>query len=67
MRRLYLHGGKAYWVLKTAPIIKFTISDNLLNKDYLKAYRYWIGADHVLRDNSHYLFCETIEDVEEYE
>ena len=66
MRRLYLHGGKAYWVLKTVPIIKFQISDNLLNKDYLKAYRDWIGADHVLRDNSHYLFCETIEDVEEY-
>tara|TARA_R110001592_G_scaffold183118_5_gene426699 strand:+ start:3003 stop:3206 length:204 start_codon:yes stop_codon:yes gene_type:complete len=67
MRRLYLHSGKAYWVLKSTPILKFQISDNLLNKDYLKAYRDWVGADHVLKDNNHYLFCETIEDVEGYD
>jgi hypothetical protein len=27
-------------------------------------YRDWVGADHVLRDATHYMFCETIQDVE---
>jgi hypothetical protein len=27
-------------------------------------YRDWLGADHVLRDQTHYIFCETIDDVE---
>jgi hypothetical protein len=64
MKQLYIHGGKAYLILRTLPISRFNISDNLLNMDKVKIFRDWCGADHVLRDNTHFMFCETIEDVE---
>jgi hypothetical protein len=32
--------------------------------DALKAWRDYIGADHVLRQNDEYLLCETIQDAQ---
>jgi hypothetical protein len=30
----------------------------------VRAVRDFLGADHVLKDQTHFLFCETIQDVE---
>jgi hypothetical protein len=32
--------------------------------EQVKLYRDWCGADHVLRDQTHFIFCQTIEDIE---
>jgi hypothetical protein len=64
MKEIYTHGGKAYIILRRIPIDRFNISENLLNMDKVKIFRDWCGADHVLRDNTHFMFCESIEDVE---
>ena len=64
MKEIYVHSGKAYIILRRVPIDNFNISENLLNMDNVKLFRDWCGADHVLRDNTHFMFCETIEDVE---
>jgi hypothetical protein len=32
-----------------------------------QAFRDYLGCDHVLRTQTHFLFCETIEDAEEVE
>lgn len=64
MKQLYLHGGKAYLILRKAPIGKFEVDQHPENMDRVKMYRDWVGADHVLRDQTHFLFCETIQDVE---
>ncbi len=64
MKQLYQHKGKAYIIYDKMPIGTFQIDTNLLNMDKVKAVRDWLGADHVLRDNTHFLFCETIQDVE---
>ncbi len=32
--------------------------------DIVKEFRDYIGADHVLQNQSHFLFCETIQDAE---
>ena len=31
---------------------------------YVNLYMKWCGADHVLRNQTHFLFCETIEETE---
>jgi len=63
MKYLKVHNGKAYLVLDKYFVHKFE-DGNVLNMNKVKAVRDWLGADHVLRDNTHFLFCETIEDVE---
>ena len=32
--------------------------------ELVQAYRDWVGCDHVLRSQTHFLFCETIEEAE---
>ena len=58
-----MNGGKAYIVLREFPIEKFNMEE-AINMDWVKACRDWAGADHVLRTHSHFVFCETITDVE---
>ncbi len=63
MRELKIHNNKAYFILERFLISKFE-SGNVLNMDAVKAVRDWLGSDHVLKEQHHFLFCETIEDVE---
>jgi hypothetical protein len=64
MKQLYIHNEKAYFVLKRVLEQHFNDKQNNPKLEYIQMYRDWIGADHVLRDQSHYIFCETIQDVE---
>lgn len=64
MKQLYIHGGKAYLVIKRTLEQHFYNKENHPQLEYVQMYRDWIGADHVLRDQTHYIFCETIDDVE---
>jgi hypothetical protein len=65
MKELYLHNGTAYLVMRRKSIESFStkIGDNP-NMEWVQMYMTWCGADHVLRDNSQFIFCETIKDVE---
>lgn len=59
---------KAYVVKKEVNVNAFSIKGkNELNMNLVQAYRDWMGCDHVLRTQTHFLFCETIEDAEEVE
>ena len=59
-----MHGDNAYIVLKRRLAEQFNTNRNMPDIEYLKEYRDWIGADHVLRDQTHFIFCETIQDIE---
>jgi len=65
MKQIYRHGDKTYVILKRVLEGHFSkkIGENP-NTEYIQMYRDWIGADHVLRDQTHFMFCETIPDVE---
>ena len=63
MKELKIHNNKAYLILEKFVISKFE-QENILNMDKVKAVRDWLGSDHVLREQHHFLFCETIQDVE---
>ena len=64
MRSVYKHGDAAYIILKQKPISHFANKlGELPNMDYVKIYMEWVQADHVLRSETHFMFCETIQDA----
>lgn len=62
-KRFYTHNDKLFLVLKEVHEDKIKNKDGSPNLDALKAWRDWIGADHVLRISHSYLLCETIQDL----
>jgi hypothetical protein len=55
----------AYRVKKDIIVNKFLIQGtDKLNMDLVQAYRDWLGCDHVLRTQTHFMFCQTIQEVE---
>ena len=55
---------KAYIVKREVPIHNFEQKGtNRLNMELLAAYRDYLGCDHVLRTQTHFLMCKTIEDA----
>ena len=57
---------QAYVVKRELPITKFEIKGaSKLNMELVQAYRDWQGCDQVLRSQTHFMFCETIKEVEE--
>lgn len=55
---------KAYIIKREVPIHNFEQKGtNQLNMELLAAYRDYLGCDHVLRTQTHFLMCETIEDA----
>jgi len=56
---------KGYVVKREMPIHRFNIKgSNRLNMELCQAYRDYLDCDHVLRTQTHFLFCETIKDAE---
>ena len=66
MRRpVYNHNGESYIILDQVPTHHFSKTfQDPPNMDYVNLYMKWRGADHVLRTQTHFLFCETIEEIE---
>ena len=65
MTPLYYHNNEAYQVRRSVLIHHFAPTlDDQPNMEYVQLYRNWVGADHVLRTPTHFLFCETVQSVE---
>ena len=65
LKSLYQHGDAMYIVIQKKPISRFAkkIGDEP-DMEYVKLYMEWIQADHVLRSDTHFLFCETVQETE---
>lgn len=65
MRSVYKHNDAAYVVLDQKPISHFAkLLGEQPNMEHVQMYMQWRGADHVLRSETHFMFCETIKDAE---
>tara|TARA_R110000823_G_scaffold298714_1_gene419155 strand:- start:26 stop:250 length:225 start_codon:yes stop_codon:yes gene_type:complete len=64
MKEIYFSGGNAYIILRRIPIYIFENKEGILNIDKINVFKDWLMGDYVLRDQSHFLFCETIEDAD---
>ena len=56
---------RGFVVKREMPVHRFEVKgSNRLNMELCQAYRDYLGCDHVLRTQTHFLFCKTIEDAE---
>ena len=56
---------RGYVVKREMPTHRFSIKgSNRLNMELCQAFRDYLGCDHVLRTQTHFMFCETIKDAE---
>lgn len=62
--QVYQHNDAKYIILDQRPIHVFAKTmDDEPNMEMVQVYMKWRGADHVLRTQTHFLFCETIQDA----
>ena len=64
MKELFINNGKAYIVLRKIPHHNVTDKQGTIISDMFNGWKEFLGADHVLRTSTHFLYCETIPDVE---
>ena len=62
---IYRHGDNAY-IIKDQKLINHFAKrlDEEPNMEYVQLYMQSLGCDHVLRNETHFMFCETIQDAE---
>lgn len=64
MIQLYRHNDNWYKIIRVLKIHNVSDKNGNLNMEWLKAWRDYLGGDHVLRHNDAFLICETIQDAE---
>ena len=65
MKPLYKHGDRLFQIKREIPLHNFQRKGtNHLDMEYVKAWRDWLGAEHVLRTQTTFLFVMRVDDVE---
>jgi len=66
MSHLFKHNDKFYVIHRQIPLHHFTDKQGHIDIELVKDWRdYLPKVNHVLRNETHYLFAETIDDAEE--
>ena len=63
MKQLYFYNDNVYVVLRAIPASNFYNKEEL-NREYLNNWKEYLGADHILKTNDRFLFCETVPEPE---
>jgi hypothetical protein len=65
MKQLYKHNNKYYIIHRSISISLFTDKDGIVDLEGVKIWRDGLPkVDHVLRNETHFLFVENIQDAE---
>ena len=65
MKPWYRHGDQYYVIHKQIKINSFSDKNGVLNMELVKEYRdFLLNVDHVVRNETHFMFVETIKDAE---
>jgi hypothetical protein len=65
MKQLYKHNDKYYIIHRSISISLFTDKDGIVDLEGVKIWRDGLPkVDHVLRNETHFLFVENIQDAE---
>jgi hypothetical protein len=64
MKQIFYNNGKAYIVLRAIPHHNLVTRDGSVISELFNGWKEYLGADHVLRTSTDFLYCETIPDVE---
>ena len=64
MKRLYFYNGNVYLVLRDIPASYFFNKQGELNRELLNVWKEYLEADHILKTDNRFLFCETVVEPE---
>lgn len=64
MKEIYYHNGKAYLILRRVPAHNVSDKQGNIVSELFNAWKEHLGADHVLKNSTHFMYCETIPDIE---
>jgi len=65
VKQLYKHNDKFYIIHKKIPISSFTHPDGKIELDMVKeCMEILYKVDHVLRNETHFMFAETVQEAE---
>jgi len=64
MKGLYFYNGSVYLVLRNMTASYFFNKQGELNRDLLNIWKEHLGADHILKTDNRFLFCETVPEPE---
>ena len=62
--KLLKYNGNFYRLVRQMPLHQFTRKDGSIMGEKYTAWKEWLKADHVFKTQSHFLFCETVQDAE---
>lgn len=63
MKQMYYHNNEPYVLKRTIPLHNFT-HNGVVKMELVKAWRDWLDCNHVLRNQTHFLFVEIVEEPE---
>ena len=58
LNQLYHHQGNLYKIIRKVP------HHNFQDQTQVKEFRDHVNSNHVLKDKTHYIFCEVVEEAE---
>jgi hypothetical protein len=64
MKEVFYYNSNVYLVLRKLNLSYIIDRHNNINEELLKIWKEGVGADHVLKTNTHFLLCETITEPE---
>ena len=64
MKELFFNNDKAYIILRRIPLHVVTNKKGEIVSQAFNGWKDHLGADHVLKTATHFLYCETIQDAE---
>jgi hypothetical protein len=64
MKQLYFYNGEVYVILRALKASYLYDKTGEFKRDLLHLWKEGLGADHVLKTESHFLLCETIKEPE---
>ena len=63
-KKPYEHNGNLYLIIREMPLHNFTRKDGSIIPEVFNGWKEYLGAEHVLKTKTHFLFCEKVQDVE---
>lgn len=64
INKLIFHDKKYYKILRSIPLHFFYRKDGSMIVERFNETKNWLESDHVIKTNTHFIFCEKIQDCE---
>jgi hypothetical protein len=64
MKQLFKYNDKLYVIVRDMALHNFTNKGGDVNTEKLRAWRDYLGCDHVLKHNERFLLVQTIQEAE---